>query len=72
MWLPELRRTPPVLAIFIPLWMPATLAAGVLIALRLTRSIPAAGHCPTCNYNLAGLPTPVCPECGRADSPDSA
>lgn len=23
------------------------------------------GHCVACGYNLAGLPAPVCPECGR-------
>lgn len=26
------------------------------------------GLCPTCNYPLTGLPTPICPECGTDSS----
>ena len=44
---------------------------GILSALARTlaslragwRSIPE-GHCDACGYDLAGLPAPVCPECG--------
>jgi hypothetical protein len=25
----------------------------------------ARNHCPTCNYDLAGAPSPICPECGN-------
>ena len=26
--------------------------------------MPAAAKCPGCRYDLSGLPTPICPECG--------
>ncbi len=33
------------------------------------RPIPIHARCWTCNYALQALPTPRCPECGRAFDP---
>jgi len=35
-------------------------------------AIPAAARCLSCGYLLRGLPTPVCPECGRIFDPSNA
>lgn len=55
--------------VVIPLWCPAMISLAVFAfvwrldgrgARRIRR-----GHCPTCNYNLSGLPPGApCPECG--------
>ena len=34
--------------------------------------IPSTARCLSCGYLLRGLPTPVCPECGRAFDPTDA
>jgi hypothetical protein len=39
----------------------------VIFAARERRARP--GVCPSCGYSLAGLPGPVCPECGAKQSP---
>jgi hypothetical protein len=50
----------------LPLVYPAVLL--LVISLRLLntnrRKIPP-GHCQSCRYNLAGLETATCPECGK-------
>lgn len=52
--------------IAIPLWLPAILVAGVAVwSIWKYCPIPARGHCYSCGYNLTGLETPRCPECGR-------
>ena len=38
------------------------------IHLKDPRFYPTPGHCPICNYPLANLPTPICPECGTDSS----
>ncbi len=50
----------------VPVWA-VSLLAFAIVALtwrpRIFRSRP--GHCPSCNYNLAGIPADsACPECG--------
>ncbi len=49
----------------LPLWQP-TLAAIVLSAALwyIHARRPPAGHCRKCRYNLHGLTSAVCPECG--------
>ena len=44
-------------ALFAALHQPTTLARR---SIRRKR-----GHCPACNYDLQGLDSPTCPECGR-------
>lgn len=48
----------------------AVAAAGALrprlrVVYRLPRRSHAHGACPSCGYDLAGLPSLRCPECGR-------
>lgn len=53
-----------------PLGIPAaaiTLVVMCIVTRRTCRLFPA-GHCQHCNYDLAGLAEPVCPECGKAAS----
>lgn len=52
--------------IFLPLWIPLTVAAipGLLLWCRGRR--PPKGHCPSCGYDLTGNVTGVCSECGEA------
>jgi hypothetical protein len=35
-----------------------------MVVHRTCRALIARSICPTCNYSLAGLPKPSCPECG--------
>jgi hypothetical protein len=70
-WLPEsinvggLAR--PQSYIFIPIWMPLLLSAGVAaVGWRLRGRKPRPDQCGHCGYNLAGLNGGPCPECGRA------
>lgn len=54
---------------WVPLWLPGlTLLIGAVVARRYSRT-PEAGHCPACNYDLAGLATGVCPECSHRATP---
>src|ERR1043166_7933927 len=48
----------------IPFW--AIFATGALITIALFRldRPPKPGHCPSCNYNLTGNTSGICPECG--------
>mgnify|MGYP003633405601 CR=1 FL=1 len=57
-------------AIFPLLGIPAaaiTLLIMCIVTRRTCRLYPE-GHCQHCNYDLAGLAEPVCPECGKAAS----
>jgi hypothetical protein len=49
----------------LPAWPAALSAALGLLALAPRRRRQ--GSCTTCGYDLSGLPTGVCPECGRLD-----
>ena len=46
----------------------AAFAAILFSAVRLRREfkLRKPGHCPRCNYSLAGLNAAICPECGHA------
>lgn len=65
-WPPRAASSGTVWFIDLPLWMPLV---GVGIPTcwlwRLSRR-SAPGSCPTCGYDLAGITTGLCPECGKA------
>lgn len=48
-----------------------TLVVMCIVTRRTCRLYPQ-GHCQHCNYDLAGLAEPVCPECGRPARTSSA
>ncbi len=52
--------------VYVPYWMIMVLAAipTIVCHWRSRRSYPA-GHCQHCGYNLTGLPSNRCPECGE-------
>lgn len=51
--------------LYIPLWPWLTIASASTLALwRLAGRRVLPGHCPRCNYDLRGLTTGRCPECG--------
>lgn len=57
-------------AIVLPLWIPFLLLAIPTAWLwRLDRRRPLPGHCGSCNYDLTGNTSGVCPECGAAVPP---
>lgn len=53
----------------LPLWALAApigaVGAWALWATRAVRRWPSEGRCAACGYQLAGLPSKVCPECGK-------
>lgn len=52
-------------ALFVPLWSLALLVSGSAGFLWWRRrSIQVPGHCDKCGYNLEGLASEKCPECG--------
>jgi len=54
----------------IPLVYPATFFLGWSVWIYFAnRHKHRPGHCPKCNYNLAGIETSICPECGHGESP---
>ena len=63
-WLPGVYRDPTVTVIFVPLWIPGVVALGCFWILRSRRVRSRPGHCPTCEYDLTGNESGVCPECG--------
>jgi hypothetical protein len=49
----------------VPIWLVSAMAG--LVTVRVVRGrwrAPRPGHCPRCDYDLNGLQTPTCPECG--------
>ena len=53
----------------IPLWLPFLLiAAPTAWTWHVSRRVPP-GHCPKCRYDLTGIATATCPECGTAITP---
>lgn len=57
------------LSILIPLWLPLLLTAIPTASLWWVDRRHPRGHCQKCNYNLAGLTTAICPECGQGLEP---
>jgi hypothetical protein len=53
----------------LPLWPMFVLSAGYLAWRRFWRVPP--GHCRACRYDLRGLTTGVCPECGARSAAPS-
>ena len=45
-------------------WFSGIIASGILGILFFTRSRYSKDHCRTCNYDLRGLTSTTCPECG--------
>ncbi len=67
LWLPPATAGHRV--VYFPLWWVGAplVPVGAFLA-RLGREAPV-GHCPTCRYNLSGLPPGAsCPECGNRPS----
>ena len=65
-WLPEIYSDPLSTVIVVPLWIPGVVALGSFWFLRWRRRRARPGHCPTCEYDLTGNVSGVCPECGTA------
>ena len=65
-WLPVVRLSWPY-AVCIPLWIP-TMVFLALLGLSLRRSGPL-GFCVECGYDLTGLSSLLCPECGTRWTP---
>lgn len=64
LWLPIIDFRGDI-AIGIPLWIPFLLVAVATGYLFLhDRRLIAPGHCQSCNYNLTGNLSGICPECG--------
>ena len=65
-WMPDVRSRPSgSWGVSLPLWVPfcALACPAALLIVPHMRKRPS-GSCPTCGYDLAGLPQGVCPECG--------
>jgi hypothetical protein len=54
----------------VPLWLPivASAASGAALVYR-ARHRPNDGTCPGCGYDLTGITTTICPECGTTVTP---
>ncbi len=52
-----------------PAWIAAAVIAGLpvvaVVVIAVAHRTPRPGHCRHCDYDLAGLASGVCPECGR-------
>ncbi len=50
--------------IVVPLWMPSLLLGLLAAWLWCKRKSAGPNQCESCGYDLTGVPSPVCPECG--------
>lgn len=66
LWFPKISNPFDVTgAALIPCWLPILLfAVTILVSYRKTRIKPRVGHCGGCGYNLRGVESGICPECG--------
>jgi hypothetical protein len=48
----------------VPLWLPFLLTAAPTTWLWYRNRRTPAGHCKNCRYDLTGITTGICPECG--------
>jgi hypothetical protein len=55
-------------ALYGAVWAAAILGVGHLVRLGRCR----AGHCENCRYDLTGITTTICPECGTATGSEAA
>jgi hypothetical protein len=55
-----------------PLWLPFLLTAAPTALLWYRNRRTPAGHCKTCRYDLTGITTGICPECGTATGSEAA
>jgi len=62
-WFPQFIKRPAGWVFIVPWWNMAVLSVVFLAGLHLLQS---RGHCRYCGYDLRGLPSDVCPECGRS------
>ena len=58
------KGTPPTLEIHIPFWLPTFLLVVITALFFYRDRKPKPGQCINCRYNLAGLESNRCPECG--------
>lgn len=67
-WMPRMKFAPGHQEVVVPFWSIGTIAflGGAFAAQRLRRIDPKA--CCNCGYDLAGLSSGVCPECGSVCS----
>jgi hypothetical protein len=60
------------LDIGVPIWLPFLLFAAPTTWLwHRNRRVPP-GHCRKCRYDLTGITTGICPECGTATETEAA
>jgi hypothetical protein len=70
--LPEIYSDPSSTVIVVPLWIPGVVGLGYFWFLLRRRRRICPGHCPTCEYDLTGNMSGICPECGTAIPTDSS
>ena len=69
-WLPKYSYSATIQrhTLFIPFYLPAILFSILPTSQLLRRTRAQPGHCRSCNYNLIGNTSGICPECGTATS----
>lgn len=65
-WLPAMYGN--FTALLIPLWIPTLAAAIAALVFHRKARLAHLGCCPSCDYDLTGNESGVCPECGTAKS----
>ncbi|MBK8267889.1 MAG: hypothetical protein IPK83_06120 [Planctomycetes bacterium] len=69
---PKLLDNPNATILVVPFWLLFLVAAiPTVLLFRLGRRRIVAGHCPHCDYDLRGIASGICPECGNTIPPPS-